>query len=94
MNNMERCKDDGKTIYSFQDKFLVRCPSCNSRACVRRIDPNNTDWFTPRRFSCVHCGFTKDWSEREIIRPWNGEPVDDYFHYPLWLQASCCSQII
>lgn len=73
---------------------MVHCPCCNSRAIVQRIDPENTDWFTPRRFSCVACGFTKDWSEREIKRPWYGEPVDDYFHYPLWLQTPCCGQTL
>ncbi len=91
---IKRYKNNGQTIYSFQDKFLVHCPCCNSRAIVQRIDPENTDWFTPRRFSCVACGFTKDWSEREIERPWDGEPVDDYFHYPLWLQTPCCSKTL
>jgi hypothetical protein len=91
---MERCKDNGETIYSFQDEFLVRCPSCNSCASVRRIDPNNTDLFTPRRFSCIHCGTIKDWSAREIVRYWCDEPVDDYFHYPLWLQTPCCGQTL
>lgn len=91
---MERFRDDGDTIYSFQDEFLVQCPNCNSCATVRRIDPENTDWFAPRRFSCKACGSSKDWSGREIARPWYGEPVDDYFHYPLWLHIPCCSETL
>jgi hypothetical protein len=91
---MERCEDNGETIYSFQYEFLVQCPRCNSCAFVRRIDPENSNWFTPHRFSCLACGFLKDWSEREIARSWDGAPADDYFHYPLWLQAPCCSQIL
>jgi hypothetical protein len=91
---MERFRDDSDTIYSFQDEFLVQCPSCNSCAVVRRIDPENTDWFAPRRFSCKACGCSKDWSRREIARPWYSEPVDDYFHYPLWLQIPCCGETL
>lgn len=91
---MERFRDEGDTIYSFQDEFLVQCPRCNSCAVVRRIDPENIDWFAPRRFSCKACGSSKDWSGREITRPWYREPVDDYFHYPLWLQIPCCSETL
>lgn len=57
---MERFKDNGKTIYSFHNELLVSCPRCNSCAIVRRIEPDNTDVFAPRRFSCVVCGSTKD----------------------------------
>lgn len=91
---MERFKDNGKTIYSFHNEFLVRCPRCNSCAIVRRIEPDNTDVFAPRRFSCVVCGATKDWSGREIESPWYSEPLDDYFHYPLWLQTPCCGRTL
>ena len=91
---MERFRDRGDTIYSFQDEFLVQCPKCQSCATVRRIDPENVDLFAPRRFSCKACGSSKDWSRREITRPWRGEPLDDYFHYPLWLQIPCCGQTL
>lgn len=91
---MERFRDEDDTIYSFQDEFLVQCPGCNFCAVVRRIDPENIDWFAPRRFSCKACGSSKDWSGREIARPWYSEPVDDYFHYPLWLQIPCCSETL
>jgi hypothetical protein len=61
---------------------------------VRRIEPENVDWFAPRRFSCKACGSSKNWSGREIARVWYGEPVDAYFHYPLWLQMPCCGQTL
>jgi hypothetical protein len=92
---MERFRDKGDTIYSFQDEFLVQCPNCRSCAIVRLIDPENADWFAPRRFSCKACGSSKDWSKRrEISKPWHDKPVDDYFHYPLWLQVSCCGETL
>ena len=88
---MERFKDTRETIYSFQDEFLVRCPCCDSCAIVRCIDPDKVDSFAPRRFSCTACGSSKDWSEQKIERRYT---VDAYFHYPLWLQTSCCGQTL
>ena len=88
---MERFKDTRETIYSFQDEFLVRCPCCDSCAIVRCIDPDKVDSFAPRRFSCTACGSSKKWSEKKIERWYT---VDDYFHYPLWLQTSCCGKTL
>lgn len=89
-----RFEDTRESIYSFQDEFLVKCPCCDSCAKVRRIDPESQDWFAPRRFSCIKCGSSSNWAEKEIKRYWLYEPVDDYFHYPLWLQIPCCGQIL
>ncbi|NJM64447.1 MAG: TFIIB-type zinc ribbon-containing protein [Acaryochloris sp. RU_4_1] len=61
---------------------------------MRRIDPEDVSSFAPRRFSCKACGTSKDWSERKIVRSWYGQPVDDYFHYPLWLKVPCCGQML
>jgi hypothetical protein len=91
---MERFQDSRESIYSFQDEFLVRCPSCDSCATVRRIDRDNTDGFPLYRFSCTACGAAKDWCDREIIARSDSEPRDDYFHYPLWLQSPCCGQTL
>ncbi|GEM_PF-3066033 len=95
---MERFKDSGETIYSFQDEFLVQCPRCQACAIVRRLDPHTTDLFAPlfapRRFSCKGCGASKDWAEKEIRRSSHNEPTDDYFHYALWLQAPCCGEVL
>jgi predicted RNA-binding Zn-ribbon protein involved in translation (DUF1610 family) len=92
---MERFQDTGDTVQSFQDKVLVRCPQCDSFAIVRCLNPENVSRFAPRRFSCKACGSYKDWAESGISRTWKNEPpVDDYFHYPLWLQAPCCGQTL
>ena len=88
---MERFKDTREDIYSFQNEFLVRCPFCDSCAIVRCIDPDQVDLFAPRRFSCTACGSSKKWSEKKIERWYT---VDDYFHYPLWLQTSCCGETL
>jgi hypothetical protein len=88
---MERFKDTREDIYSFQNEFLVRCPFCDSCAIVCCIDPDRVDLFAPRRFSCTACGSSKDWSEKKIERWYT---VDDYFHYPLWLQTSCCGETL
>jgi hypothetical protein len=88
---MNRFKDTREDIYSFQNEFMVRCPFCDSCAIVRCIDPDNVDSFAPRRFSCKACGSSKKWSEKKIERSYT---VDDYFHYPLWLQTSCCGETL
>lgn len=88
---MERFKDTREDLFSFQNEFLVRCPCCDSCAIVRCIDPDKVDSFAPRRFSCTACGSSKDWSEQKIGRRYT---VDAYFHYPLWLQTSCCGQTL
>jgi len=88
---MNRFKDTREDIYSFQNKYLVRCPFCDSCAIVRCIDPDNVDSFAPRRFSCTACGSSKKWFEKKIERWYT---VDDYFHYPLWLQTSCCGETL
>jgi len=90
---MERFKDTREDIYSFQNEFLVRCPFCDSCAIVRFIDPDKVDRFAPPRFSCTACGSSKDWSKQKI-ESWYSEAVDNYFHYPLWLQTSCCSRTL
>ncbi len=88
---MERFKDTREGIYSFQNEFMVRCPFCDSCAIVRCIAPDNVDSFAPRRFSCTACGSSKKWSEKKIERWYT---VDDHFHYPLWLQTSCCGETL
>jgi hypothetical protein len=92
-NQQNKFKDEREHIYQFMDEFIVKCPSCHSRAYIKRIDPENHDWFAPRRFICS-CGKTSDWHKREISRPWGCEPLDDYFNYPLWLQISCCGETL
>jgi len=89
-----RFKDQRQTIGDFTGEILVRCPNCGGCARTFRIDPTMTDWFAPRRLVCTSCGRTKDWSKRETTRQWHGEPRDDYFELPLWLQAPCAAETL
>jgi hypothetical protein len=91
---MTRFRDHGESIDRFQDQVLVRCPRCQSCALVSCKDPNVVHLFAPRRFSCQSCGAAKDWAGRAVGATNVGGPVDRYFHYPLWLQISCCGDIL
>ena len=100
--------DDGRTIFDFGGRFLVRCPRCFHRAEVMPKDMALTDIFAPRRFSCLRCGLTREWathvSDHIYIRDgqWSqkpepisiGGPHDWYFRYSLWLQTSCCGRVL
>jgi hypothetical protein len=86
-----RHKDDGTTIHDFTDRFLVACPKCSSCAQVIRSDPDPGVHPWSAKFSCIKCGRTElgklgGWSDRD--------PVDWVFGYALWLQTSCCRQIL
>ncbi len=89
---MNRVKDSRKTIYSFFDSFLVKCPHCNSLAIVTRSDRSKKDIFAARKFSCKICGAAKDNSNRNIISI--SENKDPYFNYSLWLSAPCSNNIL
>ena len=47
--------------------------------------------FSPRKLSCLHCGYTKTWEGH--ARGAKG-PCDWYFGLPLWLQTPCCGNIL
>ena len=71
----------------------MQCPFCDSCAIVRCIDPDKVDCFASRRFSCTACSSSKDWSQQNI-ESWYSKAQDNYFHYPLWLQTSCCGETL
>ncbi|MBD0300766.1 MAG: hypothetical protein ICV85_00905 [Tolypothrix sp. T3-bin4] len=87
-----RFNDNGDTIYSFMDEFLVVCPECSACARVVPISPEKvSSLFAPRRVACRKCGFTKDWEGSSLA---SGTAVDSYFQLPLWLQARCCTEVL
>jgi len=87
--------ENGETIYTMMDEFLVVCPHCNSCASIRKFDPTNRDWFAPRRLLCEHCSFTKDWAGRSLYHGWyNDPPFEPCFALPLWLSTRCCGHIL
>jgi ribosomal protein S27E len=69
-----RFADDGRTIYDFGGRFLVRCPRCSHRAEV--FAPQGyIDFHSPRRVSCFACGYTRRWMGDETA--WRS--FDDYY---------------
>lgn len=85
----ERHHDDGSTVYSFAEHFLVECPRCEKCAKTSRIGRNGH--ITLARIVCTSCGYSKD---REINGWYVGLPEDWYFQLPLWLQRSCCGKVL
>ena len=102
-----RFVDDGRSLWNFDlwntaDSFWVVCPGCTSRATV---DPETHH---DVRFVCVQCGRSEIWQNRgrgavlfarhaASFSPGTigiGAAVDWYFHYPLWLQTSCCGEVL
>ena len=81
--------------------FDVICPKCSGRSKVLRSEE------TPytARFVCGGCGASREWkgsssmvmysasAPKEAIVCYGG-PFDAYFHYPLFLTANCCGQIL
>lgn len=71
--------------------MLVMCPRCSGRAISVQIG-SDLSLFSSRRLVCTQCSYAREWSSKEIRRNWRGE--DDYYHLPLWLQASCCGETL
>ena len=84
-------RDDGTTIHSFTDRFLVRCPDCSRRAEVRRVSPEQTPNPWQARFCCTNCATVKN----KQLSGWSDNvPFDWIFKYPLWLQTECCGETL
>ena len=89
MTQPKRHADDGATVHTFADRFLVECPHCSRSARTAAVGKNGC--LTVARFVCVHCGSNKD----KEVRGWSvGVPVDSYFSLPLWLRTDCCGETL
>ncbi|MBE9029226.1 hypothetical protein IQ266_05555 [filamentous cyanobacterium LEGE 11480] len=89
---MQRFRDEYQSIHDFTDRFLVNCPECHHCATVQPLDPaQNQQQPAVWRFICGNCAAVKVLGDRPV-RKQPSPTVDPYFHYPLWLQASCCSE--
>jgi len=90
-----RFVDRGDLIYELGDEFLVVCPKCSGKAKVFPVEISsekiNNKLFAPHRFVCVICAHRKDWKAGQISI---GGNFDWYFRLPLWLQISCCGEIL
>lgn len=90
----ERFLDTGIRLDEFSDEFLVVCPKCQKMAKVvleAHSEKINTQLFSPRKFICLNCPHRDIWRGKQII---TGSNVDWYFRFPLWLQISCCNEIL
>jgi len=85
----ERHIDDGSTVWSFTDHFLVECPRCGKCA---KTSPVHNDAETTARMVCTFCGHTKTRGKLYAARKLQGG--DWYFDIPLWLQTACCGEIL
>jgi hypothetical protein len=96
-----RFRDAGEWLHQFSDLFLVRCPRCDKCAAIVVREPGSRSYlgkemgllFEPRRMVCSHCGYAKDW-DGQMVGPVGVDATDFYFHFPLWLQISCCGQTL
>lgn len=89
--------DDGTSIYSFTNLFLVRCPKCESCARVIRIGDEIPSSYG--KLTCTSCGYFKETrllrsKDARISQPIERVPCDWYFELPLWLQSPCCGHIL
>lgn len=99
----ERFLDTGTKIYDFYEEFLVVCPKCSKLAKViideaefeklpqRKLLKFRNKYFAPRRLICLNCLHRDQWKGNQIA---TGTSVDWYFRLPLWLQISCCSEVL
>jgi hypothetical protein len=55
-----RFQDDGRTLWSFTDDILVTCPMCGACAHVLPKDRRDMRFSSPRRVSCLSCGYARD----------------------------------
>ena len=94
--------DVGQILEDFAERMYVCCLACSQCACVMRIPVDEEEilpggsWrfhrtFSPRKFSCLHCGSTHLWQEKTQRR---GGLYDWYFRFSLWLQTPCCGEIL
>jgi hypothetical protein len=85
-----------QTLFAFADQFLVICPSCQKQAVVEPRDPDKHGIFDPHVVICAHCNYQREWSPNEesasSIRV--GSATDWYFEFPLWLQDTCCGELL
>lgn len=99
----ERFLDTGTRIYEFYEEFLVVCPKCGGRAKVvideaefallptRKSEKYRNQFYAPRRLICLNCLHRDLWKGNQIL---TGGNVDWYFQLPLWLQISCCGEVL
>jgi hypothetical protein len=85
----DRHHDNGSTIHSYSDHFLVQCPRCSG--CSKSARVGKKGHITIARLTCTNCGYSK---ENETNRWYVGAPQDWFFRLPLWLQCHCQGNLL
>jgi hypothetical protein len=75
-------------LHSTNATYLVRCPRCETAATVERLERAKA------RFTCTSCGLSKRCEEQNWSRSYSREPRDPFFGFALWLQTSCCGELL
>lgn len=99
---MKRFNETRQKLHHFSYLFLVRCPRCDKCAEVvlKDNDPASQEGkptsgdsylFAPRRLVCNHCGYVAEWQGNKVV---SNDSNDWYFRQPLWLQISCCGELL
>ena len=91
---MESDNAYARHLYDFVLEVAVECPRCRKEALVQTDRfPPSTDSGKEPRLTCIQCGYNQLFSEKihenNQISFILGEPVDPFFHLPLWLQLRC-----
>lgn len=90
MAGTARVQDDGRTLRTYFDRVLVRCPRCDRRATVANIkaaSPAEDRPYGTYRLQCDSCAY-----HAEVAPTWyvfgnvRGRAVDPFFQAPLFLQ--------
>lgn len=92
----ERFQDPRSGIWDDLGEILVRCPSCSHKARVAPVSTETSDErpvFTPRRVSCLSCGYFGD---RPAVSQWTiyRDGRDPYFGLRLWFTADCVGHVL
>jgi hypothetical protein len=85
-----RFKDTRKRIESFDAKVLIGCPDCGKCASLM------TDLIKPREqeCSCFECGYSERRINPQFSACSNSGGLPPLKHIDLWLQTSCCGNIL
>ena len=90
MPSATRAQDDGRTLHTYFNRVLVRCPRCDRHAIVRNIEAAGAAKDRPYgtyRLQCGSCGHNADTAPTwYVFGNLRGHTVDPFFRIPLLLQ--------
>ncbi|MEH2202646.1 MAG: hypothetical protein V7K53_01020 [Nostoc sp.] len=98
----------GKRLSDFEQEILVRCPQCERIAKILTLSSEQSSLSSIKRITCQHCSYikqqSKDGNRKAALLLWQNnygnkrnssyEILDHFFGLPLWLQISCCGQVL